>query len=39
MMKVLELQRSRDEATSNSAKIKLIALVIMELHLSEGISK
>jgi len=28
---------SRDEATSNSKKIKPIALVVIELHLSEGI--
>ena len=27
------------EATSNSEKIKLIALVVIELHLSEGISQ
>ena len=29
---------SRDEAASNSAKIKPIALVVIELRLSEGIS-
>jgi len=29
---------SRDEATSNSKKIKFIALAIIELRLSEGIS-
>ena len=28
-----------DEATFNSKKIKLIALAVIELHLSEGISK
>ena len=30
---------SRDEATSNNAKLKPIALMIIELCLSEGISK
>ena len=27
---------SQAEATSNSEKIKLVALVVIELHLSEG---
>ena len=27
------------EATSNSEKIKLVALAVIELHLSEGISQ
>jgi len=44
MMQVLELLRlekgmSWDEATLNSGKIKPIALVVIELLLSEGISK
>ena len=30
---------SQDKATSNSAKIKPIALAVIELRLSEGISK
>ena len=44
MMRTLELQRlakgpSRDEAMLNSEEIKPIALVIIELRLSERISK
>jgi len=43
-MRTLELQRlakgpSRDETMLNSEKIKPIALVIIELRLSEGISQ
>ena len=39
MMRALKLQRlaKRDEATLNSEEIKPVALVVIELHLSEGI--
>ena len=44
MMQVLELLQltkgtTQGEATSKSAKIKPIALAVIELHLSEGISE
>ena len=44
MMQALELLRlqkdtSRDEATLNSEEIKPIALAVIELRLSEGISQ
>ena len=44
MIQALELLQlakgtSLDEATSNSAKIKPIALVVVELHLSKGVSE
>ena len=44
MIQALELLQlakgtSPDEATSNSAKIKPIALVVVELHLSKGVSE
>jgi len=41
MMQALELLRlvKRHEATLNSEEIKPVAIVIIELRLSEGISK
>ena len=44
MIQALELLQlakgtSPDEATSNSAKIKPIALVVVELRLSKGVSE
>jgi len=44
MLQLLELvqlakKHASDKVTSNIAKIKPIALVVIKLHLSEGISK